>query len=157
MSHPLLDTDQIQQMPETYLSTIGCAFAIFSEGTQNSGNISYGVQVGQERYFVKTAGRPDDPRPFASHSERVSLLRNSIRLRHSCSHRVLPALHRAIESSTSPLLVYQWVEGELIRADRATRNDPRSTFQRFRRLPVPEILHVLDQIYELHRQLAAFG
>ena len=59
-----------------------------------------------------------------------------------------------IESPHGPLLVYDWVDGELLHADSATRHDPRSTYQRFRRLPAAEILRVLDEIYDLHGVLA---
>ena len=41
--------------------------------------------------------------------------------------------------------------------DAAIRNDPRSTFQRFRRLPSHEIIRALDLVYELHHQLAQLG
>jgi serine/threonine-protein kinase len=157
MNHPLLDVERIEQAPDAYLHTIGSVFAVFDEHTQDSGNISYGVQVGGERYFIKTAGRPEDPLPFLRHPERVSLLRNAIRLRRSCGHPALPCLHQVIESPDGPLLVYQWVDGERLGADRATRDDPRSTFQRFRRLPVPEIARALDVIYELHDELARSG
>ena len=155
--HPLLDVEHIEQTPDVYLSSVGSVFAVFDERSQDSGNISYGVQTPQGRYFVKTAGRPDDPTPFMSHSERVSLLRNAINLRQSCNHRTLPSLDQVIESPNGPLLVYQWVAGELIRVDAAIRNDPRSTFQRFRRLPSQEIIRALDLIYELHHQLAQLG
>ena len=134
--HPLLDVERIEQAPDVYLDAVGRVFAVFGGRTQDSGNISYGVQIQQGRYFVKTAGHPDDPNPFLSHAERVSLLRNAIRLRRSCGHRTLPCLHQVIESPSGPLLVYQWVDGELIRVDAAIRNDPRSTFQRFRQTPV---------------------
>ena len=144
--HPLLDVERIEQVPDVYLNAVGCVFAVFDGRTQDSGNISYGVQTAQGRYFVKTVGQPDDPKPFMSHSERVSLLRNAIRLRRSCDHRTLPPLHQVIESPTGPLLVYQWVNGELIRVDAAMRNDPRSTFQRFRRLPSHEIIRALDLV-----------
>ena len=155
--HPLLDIEHIEQTPDVYLNSVGNVFAIFDERTQDSGNISYGVQTPQGRYFVKTAGYPDDPNPFLSHSERVSLLRNAVRLRRSCNHRTLPSLHQVIESPIGPLLVYQWVDGELIRVDAAMRDAPRSTFQRFRRLPSQEIIRALDLIYELHHQLAQLG
>ncbi len=158
MNHPpLLDVEHIEQVPDVYLSSVGSVFAVFDERSQDSGNISYGVQTPQGHYFVKTAGYPDDPNPFLSHSERVSLLQNAIRLRRSCNHRTLPPLHRVIESPTGPLLVYQWVDGELIRVDAAMRDDPQSTFQRFRRLPSHEIIRALDLIYELHHQLAQLG
>ncbi len=155
--HPLLDVEHIEQTPDVYLNSVGSVFAVFDERTQDSGNISYGVQTMQGRYFVKTAGHPDDLNPFMSHSGRVSLLRNAVRLRQSCDHRALPPLHQVIESPTGPLLVYQWVDGELIRVDAAIRNDPQSTFQRFRRLPFQEIIRALDLIYELHYQLAQLG
>lgn len=155
--HPLLDVQCIEQTPDVYLNAVGSVFAVFDERSQDSGNISYGVQTAQGRYFVKTAGHPDDPNPFLSHSERVSLLRNAIRLRRSCDHRTLPSLYQVIESPKGPLLVYQWVAGELIRADAAVRNNPQSTFQRFRRLPSHEIIRALDLVYGLHHQLAQLG
>ena len=155
--HPLLDVERIEQMPAVYLNTVGSVFAVFDERTQDSGNISYGVETTQGRYFIKTAGHPDDPNPFLSHSGRVSLLRNAVQLRRSCNHRTLPPLHQVIESPTGPLLVYQWVDGELIRVEAAMRNDPGSTFQRFRRLPSHEIIRTLDLVYELHHQLAQLG
>ena len=155
--HPLLDVERIEQTSDVYLNSVGSVFAVFDGRTQDSGNISYGVETTQGRYFVKTGGAPDDPNPFLSHSERVSLLCNASRLRRSCNHRTLPPLHQVIESPTGPLLVYQWVDGELIRVDAAMRDDPQSTFQRFRRLPSQEIIGALDLIYELHHQLAQLG
>ena len=155
--HPLLDVERIEGAPEIYLNSVGSVFAVFDEHTQDSGNISYGVQTAQGRYFVKTAGNPDDPNPFLSHSERVSLLRNAVRLRRSCNHPTLPPLHWVIESPHGPLLIYQWVDGELLRVEAALRNDPRSTFQRFRQLPSHEIIRTLDFVYELHYQLTQLG
>ena len=155
--HPLLDVERIEQTPNVYLNAVGSVFAVFDEHTQDSGNRSYGVQTAQGRYFIKTAGNPDDPNPFLNHSERVSLLRNAVRLRRSCDHPTLPLLHQVIESPHGPLLVYQWVAGELLRVEAALRNDPRSTFQRFRQLPSHEIIRVLDLVYELHHQLARLG
>ena len=155
--HPLLDVEHIEQTPDVYLSSVGSVFAVFDERSQDSGNISYGVQTPQGRYFVKTAGYSDNPNPFLSHSERVSLLRNTVQLQRSCDHRTLPPLYQVIESPTGPLLVYQWIDGELIRVDAAMRDDPRSTFQRFRQLPSHEIVRALDLVYELHHQLAQLG
>ena len=155
--HPLLDVEHIEQTPDVYLNAVGSVFAVFDERSQDSGNISYGVQTTQGRYFVKTAGYPEDPNPFLSHSERVSLLRNAVQLRRSCNHPTLPPLHHVIESLHGPLLVYQWVDGELLRVEAAMRDDPRSTFQRFRRFPTQEIIRALDLVYALHYQLAQLG
>jgi serine/threonine-protein kinase len=157
MDHPLLDIERIDQTADAYLNAIGCVFAVFDERTQDSGNVSYGVQIGEERYFVKTAGDPEDSRPFLPHPERVSLLRNAVRVRRGCDHSALPRLYRVIESPGGPLLIYQWVEGERLGVNRALRDDPRSSFQRFRKLPVPEITRALDIVYELHDELARSG
>jgi serine/threonine-protein kinase len=56
MTHSLLDLDRIEVPPDAYLEDIGEVFARFDEGTQDSGNRSYGVAAEGERYFVKTAG-----------------------------------------------------------------------------------------------------
>ena len=157
MNDRLLDIDSTDQFPDAYLNQIGALFAVFDEHSQDSGNISYGVQVDRQRFFVKTAGDPSDPRPFLSHKERVALLRNAARLWRSCSHVALPRLHNVIESLHGPLLVYDWIDGELLYADRETRYKLQSAFQRFRRLPISEILKALNQIFELHHALAQVG
>ncbi len=51
MYHPLLNATAIDVLPERYLQNSGQIFAVFN--TQDSGNISYGVQVANTRYFVK--------------------------------------------------------------------------------------------------------
>jgi serine/threonine-protein kinase len=91
------------------------------------------------------------------HPDRVSLLRNAVRVQRSTDHPALPRLRRVIESPDGPLLVYDWVEGELLGVKRALRDDPRSSFQRFRSLPAAEIIRALDVVYELHDQLARSG
>src|SRR5262245_2489164 len=152
-----MEYDVINEQPEQYLGSVGAVFAEFGALTQDSGNVSYGVQIGAERYFVKTAGRPDDPRPFLNHAARVALLRNAVRLSESCHHPTLPRLYRVIESPSGPLLVYQWLEGELIGTPRARRDDPECAFQRFRRLPAATIQGRLDAVFDLHHELAAAG
>ncbi len=143
----LLNEEQTELMPVAYLSAIGRVFAVFGERTQDSGNVSYGVEIGLDRYFVKTAGRPDDRRPLLTHSDQVALLGNAVRLAGAIDHPALPALHQVIASPMGPMLVYQWVEGMLVRSAR----------DRFWNLPAREIVSVLDTVYQLHDQLARSG
>jgi serine/threonine-protein kinase len=157
MSHALLDCEAIDEPPYQYLRAVGTVFAEFGERTQDSGNVSYGVEVAGNRYFVKTAGNPDNPRSALDHAARVALLRNPVRLHQSCRHSLLPRLYRVIESPSGPLLVYRWLEGELLGVPRARRDDPNSAFQRFRSLPVPTISKCLDAVFDLHDMLARFG
>lgn len=131
----MLDVSAIDVEPDAYLASI--VFARFDR--EDSGNVSYGVRAGKNRFFVKTAGRVDDPVPTLSFVARVELLRNAVKLAR-VSHPAMPALHRVIESPAGPMLVYDWFDGELLHAQRTHRDDPTSAFQRFRALPVEFIL-----------------
>jgi serine/threonine-protein kinase len=152
----LLSTRQTHLTPAEFVSAAGDIFSIFDERTQDSGNISYGVATADARYFVKTAGL-ESSSPALSHAERVALLRNAIRLGQSAAHATLPALRNVVESAQGPLLVYDWVDGELLNAPAERRSDPASAYLRFRRLPAPDILKVLDTIIDLHCHLASRG
>jgi serine/threonine-protein kinase len=156
MTHPLLDVQRIDQTPDAYVRRVGDVFAEFGQPAQDSGNVSYGVRVGPDRFFIKTAGAPTSE-AFASHDRRVAWLRNAVRVRHSCDDQVMPKLHGVIESPHGPMLVYQWVDGELLHVDHALRGEPECAHQRFRALPADEICHALNAIYALHEQLAAAG
>lgn len=129
----------------------GDVFATFD--TQDSGNVSYGVRVGERRFFVKTAGRADD----AEHAARVARLRNAIAIANGCTHRALPVLDHVIESPAGPHLVYEWFDGELLGVPSVRRDDPASSFQRFRALPATVIAAALTTLYELHAELARAG
>src|SRR5262249_590775 len=139
MPDALLDQAVIDEPANQYLRSVGTVFAEFGELTQDSGNVSYGVEVAGNRYFVKTAGDPDNPRPVRGPPAGVALLRNAVRLYEPCRPPLLPRLYQVIESPSGPLLVYQWLEGDLLGVPRAQRDDPESAFQRFRRLPAPTI------------------
>ncbi len=157
MVHPLTDCPATLLPPLDFLRSVGTVFAEFGTNTQDSGNVSYGAQVGADRFFVKTAGIPGDPVPRLDHPARVALLRNAARLSESVRHPLLPPLYRVIESPDGPMLVYPWLDGELLGVPRERRDDPQSSFQRFRALPTPEILSCLDTLFDLHVKLAQAG
>ena len=56
MPHPLLGTNAIDEHPRHFLSRLGTVFAEFGASAQDSGNISYGIQIDEDRFFIKTAG-----------------------------------------------------------------------------------------------------
>ena len=157
MSHPLLEQAAINEAPGDYLRSVGVVFAEFGAQAQDSGNVSYGIQVGDGHYFVKTAGLVDDPQPFLDHPSRVALLRSAVRLSASVSHPILPQLLNAIESPNGPLLIYPWLAGELLGVSHESRDDPASAFQRFRSLPPGTIQACLDSVFDLHVVLSKAG
>jgi serine/threonine protein kinase, bacterial len=149
--------DRTDLAPAAYLSQAGAVFATFDSRTQDSGNVSFGIEWKGRRWFVKTAGDPADPTPFLQHEERVALLLNAQRLAHAASHPALPALRGVTQSAWGPMLIYDWAAGELVGVPSGRRTDPESTFQRFRRLPADELTAAISTILDAHLELCRAG
>jgi len=158
----LLSVRSIAQEPETFVRRYAVVVAEFGHLTQDSGNLSWLVEVGDERFFVKTAGRDSPlpsgaPAPHLDHEGRVRLLRNAVALAVSCRHPALARLRNLIESPLGPVLVYDAAPGELVGVPAESRSDPASAYQRFAHLPADRLLEVFDVLIDLHVALAAAG
>jgi serine/threonine-protein kinase len=158
----LLSVTRIGEEPLDHVRRLGTVVAEFGHLTQDSGNVSWLVDVGDRRLFVKTAGTdapppPGAPVPYFDHAGRVVLLRNAVDLAHSCDHPALPRLLNVIESPVGPALVYEAAPGELVHVPQARRDDPASAYQRFAHLPADALLGVFDVLVDLHVALAAAG
>lgn len=149
--------EQTNLEPAVYLSQASAIFATFDAGTQDSGNLSFGVEASGRRWFVKTAGDPADKAPFLPHEERVALLLNARRLARAVSHPALPALRGVTQSAWGPMLIYEWAPGEPVRVPEARRTDPQGAFQRFRRLPLGELTAAIGAILDAHLELCRAG
>jgi serine/threonine-protein kinase len=147
---------QPRSLPRDYLASVGEVFATFDSRTQDSGNVSYGVAAGGRRWFVKTAGSPA-AEAFLNHAQRMELLENAQRVAASLTHPALPTLHNVLPSAWGPMLVYDWVPGELLGGKPEHRADPASAHQRLRRLPVAELTAAFDTMLDVHVQLEAQG
>ncbi|MFC0624003.1 hypothetical protein [Kribbella deserti] len=147
----------IEIQPAEYVEQLGRVFARFGADTQDSGNVSYGVETPAGRYFLKTAGDPADQAPYLDFDGRVALLRNAVRIAEAVPHPLVPELHAVIESPGGPVLVYEWRDGEHLGTTRERRDDPATAYQRFRSLPVGEILTALDALFELHARITSAG
>ena len=141
--------------PPEFLAAVGDIFACFDR--QDSGNVSFGVAVGRDRYFVKTAG----PSPSAGlplrHRDRVALLDNAERLARNVSHSVLTVFEGSLPSAWGPMLVYRWADGEHLHAQRECRDDPDTAWQRFLALPRAHRLEAVHRIVDLHVALSERG
>jgi len=142
IDHPF--ADQPGLAPADYLASVGTVFERFDSRTQDSGNVSFGVEAGGRRWFVKSAGDPQDRSPFLSHAARVALLENAQALARSVRSPALPALAGSAWSAWGPMLVYEWAAGELVHAPAERRDDPASAFRRFRSLPPAQATAAID-------------
>jgi serine/threonine-protein kinase len=151
-ANELLNMCETAAAPRQFLASVGEIFAEFGPPTQDSGNLSFGVELNDRRFFVKST----DPQAsvYLEFAARVKLLHNAIELSRRCAHPLLPALLHVIESASGRMLVYDWVDGELLRP---AKNDADSAHARFCRLPVAERLQMLDGLFDLHASLTSLG
>jgi serine/threonine-protein kinase len=150
MIHPLTEIQQIDDELEPYLESVGEIFQAFR--LQDSACVSYGVQVGERRFFVKHSAQPLG----------VMALRRAAALNKAVQHPALPQLYNSFGTTAGGLaLVYDWVPGEVLydytifRGQRLT--NPFSPMVRFHQLPTERIQDTLNVIYDLHRLVAERG
>jgi hypothetical protein len=152
----LLEVSATPDKPADFLARAGQVFATFDARTQDSGNVSYGVRTSRGTFFVKTAGAPSAEAPLP-HARRVAWLRNAVRVNGAVQDPALCVLRHVVESAHGPLLVYDWVSGELVRTASAARTDPASAFMRFKALPLAALASALSAVFRVHGQLCARG
>ncbi len=143
MSPSLIDTPNIDCEIEIYLSQIGDVFRKFR--WQDSGCISYGVESGGERWFVKYSKQPKG----------IESLRRAEHLHNQVDHPALAKLHNVINWPDGIALVFDWLPGEVLydyvtHRGQQGRNNPGSPHYRFRNLPEEKIIAALDTIFDLH-------
>lgn len=151
----MLPNAQPHLEPQAWLESAGTVFACFDQ--QDSGNVSFGVEVGGHRYFVKTAGAPGALGLPLAHSERTALLANAERLARSVSHPALTRFVQSCDCAWGLALVYEWADGEHLHAKREQREDAATAWQRFLHLQLGERVAVVRTLVDLHVALAAKG
>lgn len=148
MRHPLLDADDVGAL-EPYLDGAGEVFARFL--LQDSGCFSYGVAVGAERWFVKTARVP----------EAEPSLRRAIAIHRAVRHPVMIPLRHSLLAGGRLTLVYPWVDGEVLRSPglprAVARADPSNPMTRLRRLPVERVIAAVDDLIDAHLAVERAG
>lgn len=147
-AHPLLDGRPVADL-RRHLDGIGVVFRVFDR--QDSGCLSYGVDLHGERWFVKTSTTPAARRAL----ERAVAFHAAVR------HPVIIDLRARFTAGAEPALVYPWVDGDLLH--HATldpglpRRDPASPWSRFRRLPVPEVEAAVTAVLQAHLAVDVAG
>jgi serine/threonine protein kinase len=150
MAFDLLSIDRADVEIELLLAE--CGELVRAYRRQDSGCVSYVVELGSHRLFVKAALSAAG----AESLSRAAAVHAAIR------HSALPSLLNAFRAVEGPVHVYEWVPGEIlyeyVAMDGARgRTDPASAHARFRALPVCHILDSLDVVYDLHEQIASLG
>ena len=149
------------------LARIGRPFARFGPPTQDSGNVSWGIEVrgsglegllpgagAAKRLFLKTAGDPADT-AFLDHATRGRLLRRAARLLRT-PHSALPRCFGVLEADDGPKLVLEWRAGRLLRVNAEVRDSADDPAIRLRSDAVAA-RRAVDDLLDVHATLAARG
>lgn len=129
---------------------LGQTFEVFD--LQDSGNVSYGVDRGHDRIFVKCA---------TSASAALGLER-AARLHRDVAHPALVAPTAMVRFGDGMLaLVFPWCDGTVLypatKLGPAIRTHPDGPWVRFRALPVERAYAAIDTLLDAHLAVTAAG
>ena len=143
----------------SFLSKLGKVFRVFD--AMDSGNICFGIERDDKRFFVKYAGARTQNYD-GEIIDAITRLKNAVKLYEDLHH---PHLIRLIEHypvGDGYVAVFDWVNGEGLRSYwdyvlQAMWNHPASPNYRFRRLPIENRIAAVDKILEFHRHVIQHG
>ncbi len=149
MSRPA--PDDAPELLRAFAEQCGEVFATFQ--AQDSGCVSFGVEAGTRRWFIK------GPRTEAAVESVASVVEFHARVRHAVIVRPV----EVVDVEGLPVLRYPWVDGETLyhatteRRGAAVRTADDAPHERFRRLPVDQIVFAIDAIYSAHVEITREG
>jgi serine/threonine-protein kinase len=136
---------------ERYAASSGTVFASFE--AQDSGCVSFGVEAGPRRWFIKGPGT----------AEAAASVASAVAFHSRVRHAVIVRPVDVVEVEGVPVLRYPWVDGETLyhatveRSGTALRRAADSPHARFRRLPVEQIVFAIDAVLAAHVEVARAG
>lgn len=95
----------------SFLAKYGKVFCVFDE--TGSGCISFGVDSGQSKYFVKIAGAKTI-QPYVGVNESVEMLKNSIHIYQELQHPHLIELLEHYQFENLYIAVFRWAKGDCL-------------------------------------------
>lgn len=132
----------------SFLNKYGKAFKVYDD--QDSGNICFGIEGCDKRYFVKFAGAPTE-RGCVSTDEAVDRIRQTVSIYMDLAHPALTELITAEEIGGGFVMVFEWTDAECM-----GRQYPLSR-EKFLQMPVDERLRVFNDILDFHVHVAKQG
>ncbi len=129
----------------SFLSKYGNVFKVFDD--QDSGNICFGVQNGDTKYFIKFAGAPTE-RANCTADTAIHNLSKSLAVYRDLSHDTLIKLIDDEEIGGGLAAIFEWVDAECM-----GKMYPLSR-QKFMQMPLETRLKVFDEILVFHAHVA---
>lgn len=151
------------QLKEAYdfswLSSYGKVFAVFDQN--DSGNISFGVGNGDEKFFIKAAGYKT-VESVRTPEEAVAALKNAMPTYENLKHNNLIELMKHESLGDIYIAVFKWADGDCLfdhwNFETYQRNPQLiPPFNRFRQLPVSKRLQSAEVLFSFLDTVAKNG
>lgn len=136
-----------EKIDTSTLSKLGHIFAVFDKN--DSGNISFGVQRGQQRLFCKIAGY-DTINSVVTKEQAIHKLKKSAEIHKAIKHPCLIEMQSLYKLDNVYVAEYPWITGDCLfdhwNFDLYEKNNQLSPIARFRKLPIQKKRRVFDEI-----------
>ncbi|VBB07181.1 Hypothetical protein LUCI_2425 [Lucifera butyrica] len=142
---------QLKQIQDfSWLKEIGDVFCVFDQ--QDSGNVSFGVKNGDNKYFVKYAGAQTTEYKGSTQTA-IHSLNKAVHIYEDLRHANVVNFVKKIDTDNGVAAVFDWFDGESLFAhwtfdkwDRYTH--PASPYYKYKRLSVETRLKSIDAIFQ---------
>ena len=132
----------------SFISKYGKVFKVFDE--QDSGNICFGVQSEDSKYFIKFAGVPTE-RSNTDKDEAIKRMKDAVSTYQDLAHPLLTRLITAEEIGGGFAMAFDWVDAECM-----CKMYPLSR-EKFMQMPLDTKMQVFDDILDFHIYTAKRG
>jgi serine/threonine-protein kinase len=143
--------DHPSEVLRAFAETCGKVFVSFE--AQDSGCVSFGVEAGNRRWFIKGPGT----------EAAVDSVESAVEFHARVRHAVIVRPVEIVEVEGLPVLRYPWIDGETLyhatteASGAAVRQGDDAPHRRFRRLPVDQIVYAIDAVYSAHVEIVREG
>jgi serine/threonine-protein kinase len=132
----------------SFIQKYGKVFKIYDG--QDSGNICFGVENGENKYFIKFAGAPTEQYPGRP-EEAITRLKTTVSVYRDLTHPNLIKFTKAEEIGGGFAMIFEWTDGQCM-----GRMYPQSR-QKFLQMSYNIRLEVFDDILSFHAEVIDKG
>lgn len=143
----------------SWLKALGTVFAVFSQN--DSGNISFGVNNGQDKYFVKVAGLRT-VESIRTPAEAMESLRSAITIYEDIKHPNLIQLVKHYQFENLCIAVFKWAEGDCLFdywnfKKYHANSQIIAPAERFKHLPIAQRIKSADTLFSFLDKVSKSG
>lgn len=143
----------------SWLKSLGTVFAVFAQN--DSGNISFGVNSGHEKWFIKAAGLRT-LESIRTPLEAVEALKSAIAVYKDIQHQNLIELVKYFQVGDAYIAMFKWAEGDCLFDYwnfEQYRGNPQmiAPAERFKQLPVTQRIKSADTLFSFLDKVAKSG